>query len=106
VFGERDPTDVMHRGPTQSIVADEHGYVLRLPMPNAEIGKLSLLKRGDALYVDLGNVRREITLPTTLATLEPGLARLRAGVLEVPFVRPARSHVSVPEQDSDVDRAR
>ncbi|HLZ08779.1 MAG TPA: ArsA family ATPase [Chloroflexota bacterium] len=106
VFGERDPTEVMHRGPTQSIVADEHGYVLRLPMPNAEIGKLSLLKRGDALYVDLGNVRREITLPTTLAALEPGMARMRAGVLEVPFVRPTRSHVSVPQPDSEVDRAR
>jgi arsenite/tail-anchored protein-transporting ATPase len=97
VFGDRDPTEVMHHGPTQRIIADERGYVLQLPMPNAEIGKLSLLKRGDALYVDLGNVRREITLPATLATLEPGLARLRAGVLEVPFVRPSRPHESATE---------
>jgi arsenite-transporting ATPase len=95
VFGDRDPTEVMHHGPTQRIIADEHGgYVLHLPMPNAEIGKLSLLKRGDALYVDLGNVRREITLPTTLAALEPGMAHLRAGVLEVPFVRPTEPDVS------------
>jgi arsenite-transporting ATPase len=87
IFGERDPTEVMHRGATQQIVADDDGYVLRLPIPNAEVTRLSLLKRGDALYVGLGNVRREITLPATLAALEPGRARVRAGVLEVPFAR-------------------
>jgi arsenite-transporting ATPase len=95
IFGERDPTDVMHVGATQRIVAEDSGYILRIPMANAEIEKLSLLKRGDALYLDLGNVRREITLPATLATLEPGTAHLRQGMLEIPFPRPTRSPAQV-----------
>ena len=86
VFGERDPTEVMHVGPTQSIEPlDSGGYVLRIPMPNVEINKLDLTKRGDELYVDLGNFRREVTLPLALSALEPGVARIHAGVLEVPF---------------------
>lgn len=85
VFGHRDPTDILHRGATQRIERQENGYLLKIPMPNVEVGRLSLLKRGDELYVDVGNFRREITLPMTLAALEPGTARLRAGMLEIPF---------------------
>lgn len=85
IFGDRDPTDVLHVGPTQQIDRAPDGYLLRIPMPNVEIGKLSLTKRGDELYVEIGNVRREIALPTTLAGLEPGTARIRDGALEVPF---------------------
>jgi arsenite-transporting ATPase len=54
-------------------------------MPNVEKDKLSLMKRGDALYVDVGNFRREIALPHVLAGLEPGTARMHAGALEIPF---------------------
>jgi arsenite-transporting ATPase len=87
VFGDRDPTAVLHTGPTQRIESRGDGYVLRIPMPNVEIKKLSLTKRGDELYVDVGNFRREITLPLTLAALEPGVARVHEGSLEIPFVK-------------------
>lgn len=85
VFGDRDPTHVLHVGPTQQIVRDGADYVLRIPMPSVEVSRLDLTKRGDELYVDLGNFRREISLPWTLAALEPGTARVRAGMLEIPF---------------------
>lgn len=85
VFGDRDPTEVMHVGPSQQVEKQEHGYLLRIPIPNVEIDRLSLTKRGDELYVDVGNVRREVTLPNALATLEPGTARMRDGMLEIPF---------------------
>ncbi len=87
VFGERDPAAVQHTGPTRTIAQTPEGYTLRIPMPNVEAGKLSLSKRGDELYVDVGNFRREIPLPVALALLEPGVARLRQGVLEIPFAR-------------------
>jgi arsenite-transporting ATPase len=61
---------------------------LRIPIPNAEVSRLDLTKRGDELYVDLGNYRREISLPLTLAALEPGTARVHAGVLEIRFHAP------------------
>jgi arsenite-transporting ATPase len=85
VFGNRDPTTVLHVGPTQRIVRYGRGYLLRIPMPNVEVDKLELTKRGDELYVDVGNFRREVPLPLTLAALEPGVARLRGGMLEIPF---------------------
>lgn len=91
VFGDRDPTLVLHRGATQRIERQGDGYLLQIPMPNVEVGRLSLLKRGDELYVDVGNFRREITLPLTLAALEPGTARVHAGMLEIPFTTPARA---------------
>jgi arsenite/tail-anchored protein-transporting ATPase len=85
VFGEQDPTRVMHVGPTQRIEPSGRGYVLRIPMPNVEVDRLDLTKRGDELYVDVGNFRREVTLPLALAGLEPGTAHVRGGVLEIPF---------------------
>jgi arsenite-transporting ATPase len=89
LFGERDPTDVMHVGSTQRVQPTPEGYLLQVPLPHVEAERLALTKRGDSLYVDVGNVRREIPLPATLAALEPGRARLRGGMLEVPFARSA-----------------
>ncbi len=84
-FGTTDPTTVLHVGPTQRIEREGDGYVLRLTMPNVEVERLALIKRGDELYIDIGNFRREVTLPYTLAALEPGTARIRDGALEIPF---------------------
>jgi arsenite-transporting ATPase len=85
LFGQRDPTEVLHVGPTQEIERQESGYLLRIPMPHVEVDRLSLTKRGDELYVEVGNFRRAITLPLTLAALEPGVSRVHNGVLEIPF---------------------
>jgi arsenite-transporting ATPase len=87
VFGERDPTEIMHHGRTQSIEATPTGYVLRMPMPNVEVERLELGKRGDELYIDVGSFRRELSLPLVLSDLEPGVARIHRGVLEIPFHR-------------------
>lgn len=87
VFGARDPTEIMHVGRTIKLALSEEGYVLSIPMPNVEAERLVLNKRGDELYVNVGNFRREIALPATLATSEPQGARLRSGVLEVRFRR-------------------
>ena len=85
VFGDRDPTEVLHVGPSQQIERHGRGYVLRIPMPNVELGRLELTKHGNELYVEVGTIRREVPLPLALAALEPGVARIRAGTLEIPF---------------------
>jgi arsenite/tail-anchored protein-transporting ATPase len=85
LFGERDPAAVLHVGPTMQVDASDQGFVLRIPMPNVEIAKLALRKVGDELYIDVGNVRRELTLPLALLDLEPGTARMSDGALEIPF---------------------
>ncbi len=84
-FGEKDPIEVMHFGPTQKVEHGEDGYVLMIPMPNVELDRLSLMKQGDSLYVNVGTFRREIPLPWALAALEPGIARIEGGMLEIPF---------------------
>lgn len=54
-------------------------------MPNVEVTRLSLTKRGDELYVDVGNFRRLIPLPVALAAMRPGAARFHEGQVEIPF---------------------
>jgi len=85
IFGDRDPTVVLHVGPSQQIERHGQGYVLRIPMPNVEVERLELTKHGNELYVEVGTIRREVPLPLALAALEPGVARIRGGMLEIPF---------------------
>ena len=85
IFEERDPLEVFHTGRTLEVERRGTEHVLRVPMPNVEISKLSLSKHGDELYVDVGNFRRGIALPAVLAALEPEVARVRDGALEVSF---------------------
>lgn len=88
LFGDRDPTAVLHTGPTQELVRHEGGYLLRLPMPNLEIDKLSVTKHGDELTIDVGNFRRSVPLPAMLASMDASVARFRGGALEVTFTAP------------------
>jgi arsenite/tail-anchored protein-transporting ATPase len=85
VFGDHDPTAVLHIGPSQQIERHGRGYVLRIPMPNVEVERLELTKHGNELYVEVGTIRREVPLPLALAALEPGVARIHNGMLEIPF---------------------
>ena len=87
LFGETDPTAVLHRGPTQVIEPIDGGYRLRIPMPNVEGERLSMAKRGDELFVEVGNIRREIALPRVLAPLEAVSATLGNGSLEIRFTQ-------------------
>ncbi len=91
LFGEQDPTAVLHRGPTQVIEPVEGGYQLRIPMPNVEAPRLSMAKKGDELYVEVGNIRREIALPRALASLEAAGASLADGYLVITFTAASSS---------------
>jgi len=88
LFGEQDPTQVFFRGKTQEIVKDGAEYVMRLPLPHVEIGKVSITKRGDELFVAIGNFKRDMILPLTLAERPARRAVFRDGVLEVRFGEP------------------
>ncbi|MEO7000894.1 MAG: ArsA family ATPase, partial [Ktedonobacterales bacterium] len=85
VWGQTDPTQVFYRGATQQIEKRGDEYVLRLPLPHVELGKVVMTKKGDDLIVEVGNFKRDIALPTTLAPLEATVARMVNGALEVTF---------------------
>jgi arsenite/tail-anchored protein-transporting ATPase len=88
LFGETDPVKVQFRGKTQEIVRDGDEYVMKLPLPHVEIGKVAMTKRGDELFIEIGNFRRDMILPMTLAERPATRAVFRGGVLEVRFGPP------------------
>jgi arsenite-transporting ATPase len=44
-----------------------------------------MTKKGDQLFVEIGNFKRDIALPTLLTTQEAVVARMANGALEVTF---------------------
>jgi len=88
LFGEQDPSKVWFKGSVQEIVREGDEYVMRLPLPHVEIAKVSMTKRGDELFIEIGNFRRDMLLPTTLAERPANRAVFRNGILEVRFGPP------------------
>ena len=80
-----DPAEVLHRRPLLRVVEDGPDAVLRLALPFAVEDDLTLSRRGDALQVTVGSVRRNVPLPAALRRREVAGARLRDGYLEVRF---------------------
>jgi arsenite/tail-anchored protein-transporting ATPase len=85
IWGDEDPTRVYFRGTTQELTKTGDGYVLRLPLPHVELKKVLMTKKGDELIVEIGNFKRDIALPTVLASQEAVVARMVNGALEVTF---------------------
>lgn len=86
LFGEKDPGAVFYRGATHSIIEAGDDYLLQLPLPNVELDKVRLTKRGDELFVSIGNFKRELLLPGTLARRDAAGATFNDGLLQIRFV--------------------
>jgi arsenite-transporting ATPase len=67
---------------------------LRLPLPNVELDRVKLTKRGDELFVVIGNFKRELLLPAALAHRPAAGAVFADGVLSIRF---AENNVEEPE---------
>jgi arsenite-transporting ATPase len=94
-FGEQDPAQVFYHGILQEIVEQEDGrYLLRLPMPFVKSSDVRLRKRGDEMFITIGNFKREMILPNVLAKMRAGTGRLVEGMLEIEFL-PAKQIESV-----------
>jgi len=79
------PADVLHDSLTQEIQVSEDGAQLRLMLPFAQKGNISLKKIGLELIVGVDGHRRTIILPSALASFQPTGATFEHGVLEVTF---------------------
>ncbi|HEX6291798.1 MAG TPA: TRC40/GET3/ArsA family transport-energizing ATPase [Herpetosiphonaceae bacterium] len=88
LFGDSDPTQVFFKGATQELTKVGDEYLLKLPLPHVELDKVNMTKRGDQLFIEIGNFRRELILPLTLADREATRAVFKNGVLEVRFGPP------------------
>ncbi len=96
LFKDVDPVKVQFRGTTQEIIREGDEYVMRLPLPHVEIGKVTMTKRGDELFIEIGNFRRDMILPTVLAERPARRAVFRKGVLEIWFGHP--DPVALPQE--------
>ncbi len=85
VFGEDDPTQVFYHGAVQELVKNGAGYILRLPLPHVELDKVVLTKKGDEMVVEVGNFKRELTLPAVLTPMDAKVARFVDKNLEIHF---------------------
>lgn len=85
IYGERDPNQVFFVGKTEEIEQLGEGYLLRLPMPFAEKGKVEMTQLGDELIVQVGGYKRNMILPRALASLRASGAKLDSGELRVTF---------------------
>ncbi len=85
LFGEHDPVAVLHDAITQELEVGEDGARLRLALPFARKGDISLKKIGLELIVGVDGQRRTIMLPAALAGFQPTGASFEEGALEVSF---------------------
>lgn len=88
VFGDQDPTRIFYRGPIQEVTREGEMYVLKLPLPHVEMDKVVMTKKGDEMIVEIGNFKRDISLPAVLANHEAVRARFVNKALEIHFAAP------------------
>ena len=85
LFDGAPAEDVLHDGLSQEIELSDRSARLRLDLPFADKGDISLKKIGLELIVRVDGQKRTIMLPPTLAGYRTDAARFVDGALEVSF---------------------
>ena len=86
-FGNEDPGQIFYEGALQEIIElDDGGLRLRLPIPFVTGSDVRLRKRGDEMFITIGNFKREMILPAVLAKRRAAGGALRDGMLEIDFM--------------------
>jgi arsenite/tail-anchored protein-transporting ATPase len=85
IFDGQDPAAVLHDRLSQELVTDNGTATLRLDVPFAERGDLSLKKIGLEVIVRVGGQKRTIMLPPALSGYATAGARFDDGSLEITF---------------------
>jgi arsenite-transporting ATPase len=85
LFADADPAAVLHHALAQELEVLEDGASLRLDLPFAEKGDISLKKIGLELVVGVDGQRRTIMLPPAMAAMRPAAATFEDGALQIRF---------------------
>jgi arsenite/tail-anchored protein-transporting ATPase len=87
LFGEEDAAEVLHAGLAQEFALRDGGGEVRLAVPFAGKGDVSLKRIGDELVVRVDGQQHTVLLPAAFAGLRPAGAALDDGALVVRFGR-------------------
>jgi arsenite-transporting ATPase len=90
LYGDLDPTGVLHRGDPLLVDRRDSLFVLRLGLPFADHDELEVGRRHDELLVRVGPHRRAIMLPDSLRRRDVVGATLAGQWLEVSFAERER----------------
>jgi arsenite-transporting ATPase len=85
LFSQSDPTKIYYSKPVQWVEHKQGEDHLKLCLPFLEKGHISLLHRDRELHITIGNFRRTVFLPRSLAGREVSRATLNEGVLDIEF---------------------
>jgi arsenite-transporting ATPase len=92
IYGDTDPTAVLYsESPLDIAKLADGSYRVKIKLPFADVNQLDLFQNGDELVVQIGDFRRILTLPTSLAGQEAGQAEMEGNWLVVPFYAPVPS---------------
>jgi arsenite-transporting ATPase len=86
LYGDTDPTAVLHAERSYEVTKDADAYVLRVRLPIAHVGDLSVKQYGDQLVMQIANQRRNWLLPKFLAFYKLAETRVGDGWLRARFV--------------------
>jgi arsenite-transporting ATPase len=85
LFGEGDPAAKFHKGSPHKVKKKGAGYVLSIELPFTEKKELTLLKKNDELILSIGNQKRNMVLPRSLASRVVKEASYENGRLRITF---------------------
>jgi arsenite-transporting ATPase len=85
IFQDKDPTASFYTGKVNEIEKLEGAYQMRVKLPFSSGEELSVTEAGNEVIVQVGRHRRNILLPTMLATMSVDQARLDKDVLTLSF---------------------
>jgi arsenite-transporting ATPase len=85
LFGEGDPATRYYRGSPHRVKKDGEEYVLSIELPFTEKKEISLLKKDEELILSIGNRKRNMVLPRSLASKGVKGANYENGSLKITF---------------------
>jgi len=85
IYGDQDPTRLMYDSQPQVIEKDDAGYRLKLRLPFISKEAVNIARSGDELSISIGNFRRNVILPRTVAALQVKKAKFEDDHLVLSF---------------------
>ncbi|HEY9858572.1 MAG TPA: TRC40/GET3/ArsA family transport-energizing ATPase [Candidatus Obscuribacterales bacterium] len=90
LYKDEDPAQVYYKETTLRIVQDQNQYSLEVYLPGIPKNQVELSKNGDELNIRIGNHRRNLVLPQSLAALQPAGAKMEDDFLKIRFADTVR----------------